>query len=134
MDKATVLGNLTRIRQAVIADRTQRKQEKKYVVESRRLFLSFMKRGLSVVVSGNVESVLRIKEAGPVLEFLEEIMLGNDDHLDQPEYATNESEDPASFIPKLWCQIGDKANGWGVNQAKKLLLTIMDPGQGGSIT
>ena len=51
------------------------------------------------------------------------------DHLDQPE-----SEDPASFIPKLWCQIGDKANGWGVNQAKKLLLTIMDPGQGGSIT
>ena len=79
----------------------------------------------------------RIKEAGPVLEFSEEIMLGNDDHLDQPEYATNESEDPASFIPKLWCQIGDKANGWGVKQAEKmaqLLLTIMDAGQGGSIT
>ena len=56
----------------------------------------------------------RIKEAGPVLEFLEEIMLGNDDQLDQPEYTTNKSEDPASFIPKLWCQIGDKANGWGV--------------------
>ena len=72
MDKATVLGNLTRIRQAVIADRTQRKQEKKYVVES---FLSFKKRGSSVVVSGNIESVRRIKEAGPVLEFLEEIML-----------------------------------------------------------
>ena len=46
-----------------------------------------------------------------MLEFLEEIMLGKDDHLDQPEYATNESEDPASFIPKLWCQIGDKENG-----------------------
>ena len=131
------MGNLTRIRQAVIADRTQRKQEKKYVVESRRPFLSFKKRGSSVVVSGNIESVRRIKEAGPVLEFLEEIMLGNDDHLDQPEYATNESEDPASFIPKLWCQIGDKANGWGVKQAEKmaqLLLTIMDAGQGGSIT
>ena len=99
MDKATVLGNLTRIRQAVIADRTQRKQEKKYVVESRRLFLSFMKRGSSVVVSGNIESVRRIKEAGPVLEFLEEIMLGNDDHLDQPEYASTESEDPGSFTP-----------------------------------
>ena len=54
MDKATVLGNLTRIRQAVIADRTQRKQEKKYVVESRRPFLSFKKRGSSVVVSGNI--------------------------------------------------------------------------------
>ena len=51
MDKATVLGNLTRIRQAVIADRTQRKQEKKYVVESGRPFLSFKKRGSSVVVS-----------------------------------------------------------------------------------
>ena len=120
MDKATVLGNLTRIRQAVIADRTQRKQEKKYVVESGRPFLSFKKRGSSVVVSGNIESVRRIKEAGPVLEFLEEIM-----------------QDPASFIPKLWCQIGDKANGWGVKQAEKmaqLLLTIMDAGQGGSIT
>ena len=137
MDKATVLGNLTRFRQAVIADRTQRKQEKKYVVESGRPFLSFKKRGSSVVVSGNIESVRRIKEAGPVLEFLEEIMLGNDDLLDQPEYVTNESEDPASFIPKLWCQIGDKANGWGVKQAEKmaqLLLTIMDAGQGGSIT
>ena len=43
-------------------------------------------------MSGNIESVRRIKEAGPVLEFLEEIMLGNDDLLDQPEYATNESE------------------------------------------
>ena len=53
MDKATVLGNLTRIRQAVIADRTQRKQEKKYVVEPGRPFLSFKKRGSSVVVSGN---------------------------------------------------------------------------------
>ena len=94
MDKATVLGNLTRIRQAVIADRTQRKQEKKYVVESRRLFLSFMKRGSSVVVSGNIESVRRIKEAGPVLEFLEEIMLGNDDLLDQirRNMMVNESE------------------------------------------
>ena len=106
MDKATVLGNLTRIRQAVIADRTQRKQEKKYVVESGRPFLSFKKRGSSVVVSGNIESVRRIKEAGPVLEFLEEIMLGNDDHLDQPEYATNGLEDPASFIPKLRCKVG----------------------------
>ena len=66
MDKATVLGNLTRLRQAVIADRTQRKQEKKYVVELR----SFKKRGSSVAVSGNIESVRRIKEAGPVLEFL----------------------------------------------------------------
>ena len=94
MDKATVLGNLTRIRQAVIADRTQRKQEKKYVVESRRPFLSFKKRGSSVVVSGNIESVRRIKEAGPVLEFLEEIMLGNDDLLDQirRNMMVNESE------------------------------------------
>ena len=75
MDKATVLGNLTRIRQAVIADRTQRKQEKKYVVELKWLLLSFMKRGSSVVFSVNIESVRRIKEAGPVLEFLEEIML-----------------------------------------------------------
>ena len=61
MDKATVLGNLTRIRQAVIADRTQRKQEKKYVVESGRPFLSFKIRGSSVVVSGNIESVRRIR-------------------------------------------------------------------------
>ena len=118
MDKATVLGNLTRIRQAFIADRTQRKQEKKYVVESRRPFRSFKKRGSAVVVSGNIESMCRIKEAGPVLEFLEEIMLGNDDHLDQPEYATNESEDPASFIPKVWCQIGDISLVLGLNSAQ----------------
>ena len=50
MEKATVLSNLTRIWQAVIADRTQRKQEKKYVVESRRPFPSFKKGRSSVVV------------------------------------------------------------------------------------
>ena len=58
-------------------------RESRRKVESRWPFLSFKKRGSSVVVSGNIESVRRIKEAGPVLEFLEEIMLGNDDHLDQ---------------------------------------------------
>ena len=74
--------------------RGHRESRKKYVVELGRTFLNFKKRGSSVVVSGNIESVRRIKEAGPVLEFLEEIMLGNDDLLDQirRNMMVNESE------------------------------------------
>ena len=41
------------------------------------------------------------------------------------------------FVLKLFCQVGDKKRGWVAKPVEKmasLLLTIMDAGQGGSIT
>ena len=41
------------------------------------------------------------------------------------------------FVLKLFCQVGDKKRGWAAKPVEKmasLLFTIMDAGQGGSIT
>ena len=136
MDKAQIISTLTRLRQATIADRTQKKQEKRFVEESKRPLLSLRKKGAHVVLSGDSESVKKLQKAAPILEFLQEILQKNTDTIESPEFVTDDAEDPV-LIPKLFCQIGDKANGWGVKPVEKmamLLLTVMDAGQGGSVT
>ena len=89
-----------------------------------------------VVLSGDSESVKKLQKAAPILEFLQEILQKNTDTIESPEFVSDDAEDPV-LIPKLFCQIGDKANGWGVKPVEKmamLLLTVMDAGQGGSVT
>ena len=137
MDKVQIVSTLTRLRQATIADRTQLKQEKKFVEESKRPLLSLRRRGAQVVLSGDSESVRKLKTAAPILAFLREILEENADTVQSPEFLTDEVEDPAFLIPKLFCQVGDKAHGWGVKPVEKmtmLLLTVLDAGQGGSVT
>ena len=48
-----------------------------------------------------------------------------------------EKEDPKVFIPKLFCQVGDKKSGWHsktVQAFAALLLTILSGGQGGKFS
>ena len=90
-----------------------------------------------MVLSGDAKSVKKLQEAVPILDWLKEILQENSDIVESPELVTDEVEDPAYLIPKLFCQIGDKANGWGVKPVEKmamLLLTALDAGQGGSVT
>ena len=52
-------------------------------------------------------------------------------------YVCQGEENNKEFIPKLFCQVGDKKRGWAAKPVEKmasLLFTIMDAGQGGSIT
>ena len=74
MDKVQIVSTLTRLRQATIADRTQLKQEKRFVEESKRPLLSLRRRGAQVVLSGDSESVRKLKAAAPILEYLREIL------------------------------------------------------------
>ena len=137
MDKAKLVSALTSLRQATIADRTQKKQEKRFVEENQRPLLSLRRRGSQVVLSGDAKSVKKLQEAVPILDWLKEILEENSDIVENPEFVTDEVEDPAYLIPKLFCQIGDKANGWRVKPVEKMamiLLTALDAGQGGSVT
>ena len=94
MDKAQIISTLTRLRQATIADRTQKKQEKKFVEESKRPLLSLRKKGAHVVLSGDSESVKKLQKAAPILEFLQEILQKNADTIESPEFVTDHVEDP----------------------------------------
>ena len=137
MDKAKIVSALTSLRQATIADRTQKKQEKRFVEENKRPLLSLRRRGSQVVLSGDANCVKKLQEAVPILVWLKEILEESCDIVESPEFVTDEVEDPVYIIPKLFCQIGDKANGWGVKPVEKmamLLLTALDAGQGGSVT
>ena len=137
MDKAQIVSTLTRLRQATIADRTQKKQDKRFVEENERPLLGLRRRGAQVVLSGDSKSVKKLQENLPILIWLKEILEESSDTVENPEFVTDEVEDPAYLIPKLFCQIGDKANGWGVKPVEKmamLLLTALDAGQGGSVT
>ena len=119
MDKAQIISTLTRLRQATIADRTQKKQEKRFVEESKRPLLSLRRKGAHIVLSGDSESVKKLRQAAPIFEYLKEILEENTDTVESPEFVTDDVEDPVWTVPKLFCQIGDKANGWGVKPVEK---------------
>ena len=74
MDKAKIVSALTSLRQATIADRTQKKQEKRFVEENQRPLLSLRRRGSQVVLSGDAKSVKKLQEAVPILDWLKEIL------------------------------------------------------------
>ena len=120
-----------------IANRTQKRQEKKIVEESGQPLLTLRSQGCVLVVSGDANSVRQIKEAKPILDYLEQILLINPAPEEGREYVCDEEDDKKQFIPKLFCQIGDKEKGWVAKPVEKmasLLLTILDAGQGVSVT
>ena len=57
MDKAKIVSALTSLRQATIADRTQKKQDKRFVEENERPLLSLRRRGAQVVLSKSVKKL-----------------------------------------------------------------------------
>ena len=95
-----------------IANRTQKRQEKKFVQESGQPLLTLRSQGCVLVVSGDANSVRQIKEAKPILDYLEQILLINPAPEEGREYVCDEEDDKKQFIPKLFCQIRDKEKGW----------------------
>ena len=80
----------------------------------------------------------KIKEADPiVIDFLKNIFVANQDEEEGVFETDEEKEDPKVFIPKLFCQVGDKKSGWHsktVQAFAVLLLTILSGGQGGKFS
>ena len=66
----------------------------------------------------------KIKEADPiVIDFLKNIFVANQDEEEGVFETDEEKEDPKVFIPKLFCQVGDKKSGWHSKTVQALLLT-----------
>ena len=76
-----------------IANRTQKRQEKKFVEESGQSFLTLRSQGCVLVVSGDANSVRLIKEAKPILDYLEQILLINPAPEEGREYVCDEEDD-----------------------------------------
>ena len=72
-----------------------------------------------------------------IMDYLRNLFLGPEEDREM-EFATDEDRvDPKMFIPKLFCQVGDKRNGWHsktVQNFATLLLTILSGGQGGKLS
>ena len=71
------------------------------------------------------------------MNYLRNLFLEPDDDTEM-EFDTDENkDDPYMFIPKLFCQVGDKQSGWHsktVQNFATLLLTILSGGQGGKLS
>ena len=59
-------------------NRSKKREEEKFVVETSHPLLSFRRKGHRLIVSGNSYSYRKIHETGPILEYLEEILLLNE--------------------------------------------------------
>ena len=84
-------------------------------------------------MSGDKARLRKIQEADPVImDYLRNLFLGPEEDREM-EFATDEDRgDPKMLIPKLFCQVGDKRNGWHsktVQNFATLLLTILSGSQ-----
>ena len=108
MDKKEIVAKLTKMRQQYILNRSKKREEKKFKEETSQPLLSFQRKGNNLIVSGDSYSVRKINEAGPILEYLEEILLLNEASEEGRRYVCQGEENNEEFIPKLFCQVGDR--------------------------
>ena len=84
-------------------------------------------------MSGDKARLRKLHDADPVImDYLRNLFLGPEEDREM-EFATDEDRgDPKMLIPKLFCQVGDKRNGWHsktVQNFPTLLLTILSGSQ-----
>ena len=98
MDKKEIVTKLTKMRQQYILNRSKKREEKKFVEETSQPLLSFRRKGHKLIFLGNSYSYRKIHEAGPILEYLEEILLLNEAPEEGRRYVCQEEE---SMVPLL---------------------------------
>ena len=127
MENKQLLDKLSEMRKNFVADRVRDKQDQAYVEEKGRALLSLNRSGNRVVMSGDKVRLRKIQEADPVIMnylTLRNLFLEPEEDTEM-EFGTDENrDDPKKFIPKLFCQVGDKRNGWHSKNFATLLLTI----------
>ena len=131
------------MRKAAVATRLLEKAQKVHVEENeQRLFSVFRFVTGEIILAGDSKSMKRAKAAGilgaQVLDAIRYLMDEGEEEEEEGEgenqelkYLTSEPK-----IPKLFCQIGDKARGWSnatVRLYTTLLLNLLGAGKGGNI-
>ena len=82
--------------------------------------LSFRRSENGVIMSGDKVRLRKIQEADPIIiDYLRNLFMGAEEE-EEMEFGTNEEKvNPKKSIPKLFCQVGDKTNGWHSKTAQK---------------
>ena len=111
MDKKEIIANLTKMRQQYILNRSKKREEKKFVEETSQPLLSFRRKGNKLIVLGDSYTFRKIHEAGPILEYLREILHLNEAPEEGRRLVCQGEENNEKFVPKLFCQVGDKKTG-----------------------
>ena len=99
MDKKEIVAKLTKMRQQYILNRSKKREEKKFVEETSQPLLSFRRKGNKLIVSGDSYSARKINEAGPILEYFEEILLLNEIPEEDRRYVCQGEVRPQAFLP-----------------------------------
>ena len=134
MENKQLLDKISEMRKNFVADRVRDKQDQAYVEEKGRALLSLNRSGNRVVMSGDKVRLRKIQEADPVIMKYQRNLFLEPEEDTEMEFGTDENrDDPKKFIPKLFCQVGDKRNGWHSKNFATLLLTIFSGGQGGKL-
>ena len=125
------MEKLADMRKNIDADRVRDKQDIVYLEKQGRAMLSFRRSENRVIMSGDKARLRKLQDADPVImDYLRNLFLGPEEDREM-EFATDEDR-VKMFIPKLFCQVGDKRNGWHsktVQNFPTLLLTILSGSQ-----
>ena len=128
------MNHLVEIRKNLVTDRVKENQDKAYVEEKRRKLLTIRRRGNRVILSGDNVRLRKVQDADPVIiNYLRSLFLEAEDETELKFETDEDKETPKKFIPKLFCQVGDRENGWHSKTEERyatLLLTILSGGQG----
>ena len=137
-NKLRLMNHLVEMRKSLVADRVKDKQDMAYVEEKGREILTLRRRGNRVIMSGDNIRLRKVQNADPIITDYLRSLFGEEDDGNELKFETDEdTENPNKFIPKLFCQVGDKKNGWHsktVERYATLLLTILSGGQGGKLS
>ena len=135
MDHKQLMEKLVEMRKDLVADRVK---DMAYMEEKGRELLSFRRRGNRVIMSGDKVRLEKVLNTDPVILDYLRSLFSETEEASEMEFVTDENrEDPQKYIPKLFCQVGDKKNGWHsktVERFTTLLLTILSGGQGGKLS
>ena len=137
-NKLRLMNHLVEMIKSLVADRVKDKQDMAYVEEKGREILTLRRRGNRVIMSGDNIRLRKVQNADPIITDYLRSLFGEEDDGNELRFETDEdTENPNKFIPKLFCQVGDKKNGWHsktVERYATLLLTILSGGQGGKLS
>ena len=128
--KTKLMNHLVEIRKNLVTDRVKENQGKAYVEEKGRKLLTIRRRGNRVILSGDHVRLGKVQDADPVIiNYLRSLFLEAEDETELKFETDEEKETHKKFIPKLFCQVGDKENGWHsktVERYATLLLMILN--------
>ena len=123
--KTKLMNHLVEIRKNLVTDRVKENQDKAYVEEKGRELLTIRRRGNRVILSGDNVRLRKEQNADPVITYcLRSLFLETEDETELKFETDEDKETLKKFIRKLFCQVGDKKNGWHSKTVERYTIHV----------